>query len=84
VREAHPVTIRAVLSCNGKEGMYDCRQATPVGEVLTAREAREIAAKIHGWSSYVVDPLNLRPATTNVVLDFCQSCTKRRLKAKRK
>jgi hypothetical protein len=79
VREAHPVTIRAVLSCNGKEGMYDCRQATPVGEVLTAREARQIAKKIHGWSSVA---LNLSGVDSGDVLDFCQACTKRRAEHK--
>lgn len=68
------MSIRAVLSCDGKEGMYDCRQATPVGQVLTAREAREIAKKIHGWSSFAWTPVG----KTLMVLDFCQACTKRR------
>lgn len=70
------MSIRAVLSCNGKEGFYDCRQATPVGEVLTARQAREVAKKVHGWSSQAL----IIPSRDNqvVVLDYCQACTKRR------
>jgi hypothetical protein len=68
------MSIRAVLSCNGKEGIYDCRQATPVGEVLTAAEARRIAKKIHGWSSQVMPG----PEAPFLVHDFCQACTKRR------
>lgn len=67
------MSIRAVLSCNGKEGMFDCRQATPVGEVLTAREAREVAKKIHHWSSEVIST-----GGPYRVFDFCQACTKRR------
>jgi hypothetical protein len=68
------VSIRAVLSCNGKEGIYDCRQATPVGEVLTASEARRIAKTIHGWSSEII----AGPKAPFLVHDFCQACTKRR------
>ena len=68
------MSIRAVLSCNGREGVYPCRQATPVGEVLTAREARAVAKKIHGWSSDVFYSPN---AGQVVVLDYCQACTRR-------
>lgn len=68
------MSIRAVLSCNGQEGIYDCRQATPVGEVLTARQAREIAKKVHGWSSATIS----FSGGPYLVYDFCQACTKRR------
>lgn len=68
------MSIRAVLSCNGKEGIFDCRQATPVGEVMTGAEARAIAKKIHGWSS-VSQSINGGPYH---VYDFCYACTKRR------
>lgn len=68
------MSIRAVLSCNGQEGIYDCRQATPVGEVLTARQAREIAKKIHGWSSEVIS----FSGGPYLVYDFCHACTQRR------
>lgn len=73
------MTIRAVLSCNGNEGMYECRQATPVGEVLTAREARAVAAKIHGWTSQMY---YVPSKDTVIVQDYCKSCTKRRLEGK--
>jgi hypothetical protein len=66
------MSIRVVLSCNGKEGMYDCRQATPVGEVMSAREARAIAKKTHGWSSTLA-----AFSREDSVLDFCPACTKR-------
>lgn len=68
------MSIRVTLSCDGKEGVFDCRQATPCGEVRTAREAREIAKKVHGWSSFVYAPVG----TEIMVLDFCQACTRRR------
>jgi hypothetical protein len=67
------MSIRAVLSCNGKEGIFECRQATPVGEVMTARQAREVAHKIHGWSSEVIST-----GGPYLVFDFCHACTKRR------
>lgn len=63
------MSIRAVLSCNGMEGVLPCRQATPVGEVLTGSEARYVARTTHGWSSAV---------EAGKILDFCQACTKRR------
>lgn len=62
------MTIRVVLACNGMEGILPCRQATPVGEVQTAVEARRIAAKLHGWSARAVGA---------VVLDLCSACTRR-------
>lgn len=68
------MSIRAVLSCNGMEGAYRCRQATPVGEVLTAREAREVAKKVHGWSHRVTA---YPPTFEYVVEDLCQACTRR-------
>jgi len=67
------VTIRATLKCNGMEGVYPCHQATPVGEVLTAAEARRVAKDVHGWTS------TLEP--DGVVLDWCKQCTKRRLES---
>lgn len=81
--EAHPVSIRAVLACNGREGIYDCRQATPVGEVLTARDAREIAKTIHKWSSEVNVSWDSRSGRGSfVVRDYCQSCTRKRAEGK--
>lgn len=67
------MSIRVVLSCNGKEGAFDCRQATPVGEVADAREARRVAAKVHGWSSYIAGT----SYTNYTVFDLCQACTRR-------
>lgn len=61
--------IRAVIACGGNEGVYPCRQATPVGVVETGAEARRIAAR-DGWTSRV---------QMNAVLDLCPACTKRRL-----
>lgn len=65
------MSIRAVLSCNGMEGVLPCRQATPVGEVLNGNEARYVARTVHGWSAELVE---------GQVADFCQACTKRRQK----
>lgn len=68
------MSIFVVLHCNGKEGIFDCKQGTPVGqEVHNAVEARRIAHKIHGWSHQVVwagDQMR--------VLDYCPPCTKRK------
>lgn len=69
------MSIRAVLSCNGTEGIFACRQAIPVGEVLTASEARRIAAK-DGWTVRVHTGGVLVVST---VQDFCPSCTRKNL-----
>jgi hypothetical protein len=66
------MSIRVVLSCNGREGAYDCRQATPVGEVPSANEARKVAAN-SGWTYHTVWS---KDRALNV-LDFCPACTKR-------
>lgn len=70
------MSIRAVLSCNGMEGAYPCRQATPVGEVLTAAEARAVAKKYHGWSTRIVARA---PSTEYKVEDLCQRCARQEL-----
>lgn len=70
------MTARVVLSCDGQVGSYDCRQAIPVGAVMTGKEARLIA-KRDGWSSALV----ARPRngiTRHRVEDLCPSCTKKR------
>lgn len=68
------MSIRAVLSCNGNEGAYPCHQATPVGEVANARDARHIANKLHGWTYEVVSFVG----GPYLVYDFCKQCTKRK------
>jgi len=70
------MTARVVLSCNGMEGHFECRQAIPVGAVVTGVEARRIA-KREGWSSELI----ARPRdgiTRHRVEDFCPSCTRKR------
>jgi hypothetical protein len=63
------MTARVVLACDGMEGMFRCRQAIPVGEVLTGSEAR-YTAKLYGeWSSR---------SEAGKILDLCPACTKRR------
>jgi len=66
------MSIRAVLACNGEQAHERCRQAVPVGEVLTASQARHEAKTIFGWSSAVEN---------GTVNDYCPSCTKRRTEA---
>lgn len=70
------MTARVVLSCDGKEGIYDCRQAVPVGEVRTGSEARRIARE-QGWSATLIafPPRDYEPQ------DFCPSCTRKRQQA---
>jgi hypothetical protein len=69
------VTARVVLSCDGKEGVFDCRQAIPVGAVMTGVEARRIA-KREGWSSALISrPKN--GVTRARVEDFCPACTRK-------
>ena len=63
------MTARVVLACDGKEGVFDCRQAIPIGKVLTGVEARRIA-KRDGWSSAIDEFL--------LVHDFCPRCTRER------
>lgn len=72
------MTARVVLSCDGKEGVYDCRQAIPVGAVTTGSEARWKAAK-EGWTAALIafPPRDYQPK------DFCPACTKRRLEGRR-
>lgn len=70
------MTARVVLSCDGTEGVYPCRQAIPVGAITTGVEARRIA-KRDGWSSALLT----RPrdgVTRSRVEDFCPRCTKAR------
>lgn len=71
------MTARVVLSCDGTEGTLPCRQAIPVGEVLTGAQARSIAARA-GWSS------NLRafPPRGFLPSDLCPACTKRKVEGK--
>jgi hypothetical protein len=38
--------IRAVIACGGREGIYPCRQATPVGVVDTGADA---SPRDDGW-----------------------------------
>jgi len=64
------MTARVVLACDGEQAGERCRQAIPVGEVLSGVEARRGAKKHGGWSSYV--------SNTGIVVDLCPSCTKRR------
>lgn len=69
------MSARVVLSCDGMGGFYLCRQAIPVGAVMTGVEARRIA-KREGWSSELI----ARPrdgVTRHRVEDFCPACTKR-------
>lgn len=69
------MTARVVLSCDGKEGVFDCRQAIPVGAILTGVEARRIA-KRDGWSSLPIS--RDRDGVTRLrVEDFCPSCTRK-------
>ena len=71
------MTARVVLSCDGRVGIFDCRQAIPVGAVMTGKEARAIAKRVGGWSSVLI----ARPkegVTRHRVEDFCPACTKRR------
>jgi hypothetical protein len=64
--------IRAVIACGGREGIYPCRQATPVGVVDTGAEARRIAAR-DGWTAVL---------TGDGVLDLCPACARRRAEAR--
>lgn len=61
--------IRATLACDGREGMYPCRQAAPVGTPSSGADARRVGAAVHGWTHQVAD---------GQVLDFCPACTRRR------
>lgn len=61
------MTARVVLSCDGQAGIHECRQAIPVGAVLTGRDARH-TAKAEGWSAQQVG---------GRVLDLCPACTRR-------
>lgn len=67
------MTARVVLSCDGQEGMYPCRQAIPVGAVMTGNEARRIAAR-NGWTTRTHSGGVLVAST---VQDLCPACTKR-------
>lgn len=59
--------IRAVLACEGREGHFPCKQATPVGVVANGADARRIA-KREGWTHKVYN---------GHVLDLCPACTLR-------
>lgn len=59
--------IRAVLACDGQEGHFPCKQATPTGVVETGAQARRIAAR-DGWTTKVY---------AGKVLDLCPACTHR-------
>lgn len=62
------MTARVVLACDGFEGMFRCRQAIPVGEVLTGSQARH-EAKVHGgWTTTLA---------AGVLLDLCPACARR-------
>ena len=68
------MTARVVLACDGMEGFFECRQAIPVGKVMTGVDARRIA-KRDGWSSR----LEARPAFGMAyhAVDYCPSCTRK-------
>lgn len=68
------MTARVVLSCDGREGIYDCRQAIPVGAVLNGAHARHLAGR-DGWSAQL---------TGTAVADFCPACTRRRAQERRR
>jgi hypothetical protein len=59
--------IRAVLACDGREGHFPCKQATPTGVVESGAEARKIA-KRDGWTHKLY---------AGKVLDLCPACTLR-------
>lgn len=59
--------IRAVLACDGREGHFPCKQATPTGVVETGAQARRIAGR-DGWTHKVY---------AGKVLDLCPACTQR-------
>jgi len=63
------MTTRAVISCDGQIGPYDCRQAVPVGIVTNGAQARYEAKVQFGWSSALV---------AGRILDLCEACTQRR------
>lgn len=65
------MTARVVLSCDGVWNGFDCRQATPVGAVLTGIEARRIARRMFGWTHRWDGEL---------VRDYCAACTTRQAK----
>lgn len=69
------MTARVVLSCDGDEGIYPCRQAIPVGAVLTGGQARRIAQSA-GWTSkvFVENELELP------IVDLCPRCSQQVLK----
>jgi hypothetical protein len=67
------MTARVSLRCDGQEGVYPCRQAVPVGEVLTGAEARHEAKKHFGWSNEIV---------AERINDFCPRCTRERAEKK--
>lgn len=62
------MTARVSLRCDGMEGIYPCRQAVPVGEVLTGAQARHEAKTHFGWTSRV---------ESEQIVDYCPGCTKR-------
>lgn len=64
--------IRAVLACDGQEGHFPCKQATPTGVVQTGAQARSIA-KRDGWTHKIY---------AGKVLDLCPACTQRLLLGK--
>jgi len=74
------MTARVVLSCDGQEGVYPCRQAVPVGAVLTGNEARRIAAG-QGWSSRWSTARE--HAHDYRLQDLCPACTRRDLESPR-
>lgn len=67
------MTARVVLSCDGKEGIFACRQAIPVGAVKTGVDARRIA-KAEGWSSYTAA---FQPSWQYEIVDLCPACTRK-------
>lgn len=64
------MTARVALRCDGFEGAFPCRQAVPVGEVLTGAQARHEARVHFGWTARVVG---------EAVADYCPGCTRRGL-----
>lgn len=63
------MSIRATLACDGEQAHERCRQAVPVGEVLTGSQARFQAKKHFEWGTEVI---------AGEVKDFCPACIRRR------
>lgn len=67
------MTARVVLACDGEWPLgVRCRQAQPVGEVLTGSQARH-EARLQGWSA---------PLIGGLIADLCPACTRRRLEGR--